>query len=481
MKYTLSIIFTIILKITFAQKNVIINPLNQGVNAIEYAENIDKSIKKLQAIKSNQDSVFVVLHIGDSHIQMDYFSRIIKNNLQEQFGNKGDGILFPYSACKSVGPRNLKSKIYGTWEWNNVLNNPQKSALGVVGYSLKTNSETSSFNLRFAPDSASGLDKNIKSIKIFHGKNNYYLRINDSILKPNNNYYTLINNDLAKLELLFTLSKQNATQQEFALRGIQFTHNQKAGVEYHHCGIVGAQFVHLINNTPFFEEDISALKPDLIIFSFGSNESYNYSFDTQLYKNGVIQFIEKIKKQLPDVQTLITTTPDTRSSGRFPKHTKVINQSLREIAQTTHSALWDLHAVMGGNNAIQSWLSKGWSMRDRLHFTRDGYYLQGNMFSLALFDVYNKQAINKLPTDSLYNLANTQIQTLQPSAELVTEKSTQTSTSNKSTIKHITYKVKKGDTLFKIARKFKTTEVKIKKLNHLKSNTIGVGEVLRVR
>mgnify|MGYP000666344987 CR=1 FL=1 len=40
------------------------------------------------------------------------------------------------------------------------------------------------------------------------------------------------------------------------------------------------------------------------------------------------------------------------------------------------------------------------------------------------------------------------------------------------------YEVKKGDTLYSIAKKFKTTVAVLKELNGLKSNTISIGQHL---
>ena len=42
----------------------------------------------------------------------------------------------------------------------------------------------------------------------------------------------------------------------------------------------------------------------------------------------------------------------------------------------------------------------------------------------------------------------------------------------------ITYTVKKGDTLYSIARTYNTTPDEIKKINNLKNNTLSVGETL---
>lgn len=57
----------------------------------------------------------------------------------------------------------------------------------------------------------------------------------------------------------------------------------------------------------------------------------------------------------------------------------------------------------------------------------------------------------------------------------------QTNNASSTSSKAVKYKVKKGDTLSKIAKKYGTTVEKIKKLNHLKSDMIHVGQVLTVK
>ena len=49
------------------------------------------------------------------------------------------------------------------------------------------------------------------------------------------------------------------------------------------------------------------------------------------------------------------------------------------------------------------------------------------------------------------------------------------------TLDETTYVVKKGDTIYSIAREFNTTVDKIKKLNNLDSNIISIGQILIVK
>ncbi len=85
--------------------------INSRYNIIQNSEGLETAMNKLNALKNKPDSNFVVAHFGDSHIQGDGFSGVIRNNFQQAFGSAGEGILFPYSVCKSYGPKNLTTTI----------------------------------------------------------------------------------------------------------------------------------------------------------------------------------------------------------------------------------------------------------------------------------------------------------------------------------------------------------------------------------
>ena len=48
-------------------------------------------------------------------------------------------------------------------------------------------------------------------------------------------------------------------------------------------------------------------------------------------------------------------------------------------------------------------------------------------------------------------------------------------------IEYVEYTVKKGDSLYNIAKKYDTTVDRLKQLNNLKSNLLSIGQILIVR
>lgn len=109
--------------------------------------------------------------------------------------------------------------------------------------------------------------------------------------------------------------------------------------------------------------------------------------------------------------------------------------------------------------------------------------------------VNNIKTWNNLKSDTIYvgqslvvqNNKNTTSTTSKTSNTSNTKKTSTSSistfnptVSNQSSSNTATYKVERGDSLFKIARKFNTSVATIKSINNLKSDTIYVGQVLKI-
>jgi hypothetical protein len=183
--------------------------------------------------------------------------------------------------------------------------------------------------------------------------------------------------------------KTNTKQNHFGFYGFELISDIKYGVNYHHCGVVGAQFTHLINNAPWSIEQIAQLNPDLIIFSFGTNEAYNDGLDTSYYKSSIIKFMQDLEIASPKTAFIFTTAPDTRSQNRIPSNQIIVNNILKRIATNGSYSIFDLNEAMGGWGSIYTWYNKGLTLKDKLHFTEQGYSLQGNLFTLSLLEAYN--------------------------------------------------------------------------------------------
>lgn len=454
-------------------------------NKIIGSEFLQPAMNKLVSIKRDTTSRFVTVHFGDSHIQGDNFSGTIRTNLQSEFGDGGEGVLFPYSLCKSFGPKSLTSSSTGMWTWATVLKNPDHQTIGVTGYSLITKDTSSTLTFTYIPEVTAGAPNKTYEIIVWHGGDNSKIALNNPRagleLIPDTTDYgsglhrTIVRGYRSGEKISFRVKKSPVKKAfTFLFYGVMFRNAATSGVEYHRCGVVGATFLQLIAQQEFTIEHLRCLQPDLLIFSYGSNESYNGNLNMQSYAATVNAFIARLKTEFPGIGIIITSPPDTRSQNRFPINTLPITDSLQVISNRNACGFWDLHGIMGGDNSIYYWLNNGLARKDKLHFTKSGYELQGNLFSLAFLNAFRENdPSRKIET---YDTVNGKIQV--QLNQLSAQKSGTPSGEEKSQ----THTVKKGETLSIIARNYNVTVDQLCEWNNVKkTDVLRIGQVIIIK
>lgn len=445
-----------------------------------------KVVNELSDIKNGiSKEQFTILHFGDSHIQGDFFSGEIRSQLQSTFGIAGQGILFPYSLCKSYGPKGVKVTSKGQWTGTNILKNVEKNNIGVAGYTISSSNDEAVLKFDIT-DKFTGTISNRISIWTSSDTGSIDYELNDGMKLVNESYIAqnmkVRTYESDSLIYSFTLSLKKSTDpgSKFYFHGFEFDFNETPGVNYHHLGVVGAQFTHLIFNAELVQKQIQHLKPNLIIFSFGTNEAYDQKVDTTFYYNSIENFIKNISLNNPNVEFLLTTAPDTRSQGRVPPNQQTVNRQLHRLAEKLDLSLFDLNQAMGGWGSLKNWYANQLTLTDKLHFNVQGYKLQGKMFSFAFLNEYNRLSKNErqVPLSTLAEDINI---ALKPMFKHELKAAQDTSLINPEPIikqevkkkqKTTTYTVKSGDTISEIARKHKVSIQKILVANRMKETSI---------
>lgn len=465
--------------------------IDYSVLSINETPKLKSALLKLQKIRENKtknnyssgDSIFTIIHIGDSHIQGDYFSGQIRKQLQYYFGNGGRGILFPYALAKSFGPRGTILKTNKKWIGVKTLTPNLSNKLGFIGYAAFTNDSNSSIALAFNENFEGSA---FKKINIWHSSDleSYSFKLNNELKflesKLNSSGWGVSSFYSNTLSNTFTLSpfKTSIKQNHFGFYGFELISDIKYGVNYHHCGVVGAQFTHLINNALWSIEQIVHLNPDIIIFSFGTNEAYNDDLDTSYYKTSIIKFMQDLEFASPKTAFIFTTAPDTRSQNRIPSNQTTVNSILKRISNNSNYSIFDLNEAMGGWGSIYSWFKNGLTLKDKLHFTEQGYSLQANLFTLSLLETYNSinfndtiniNQIRSTVKDSMVILIrSSKNDSLIKILAADNKKHSLVSKNSKNKI-HV---VKKGDTINKLSRIYKTSQKGILSANNLNKKSI---------
>lgn len=167
----------------------------------------------------------------------------------------------------------------------------------------------------------------------------------------------------------------------------------RAGIVYHILGVNGATCESFCK--PDRISDISALHPDLIILSFGTNEANGRNYRRSDHLLQMSNLVGHLKDKCPDAVFLMTTPPGAyMRSGRRNKvintRTPLVVDTEKEFAKTNGMAIWNMYDVVGGKTfACKNWTAAGMFQKDKIHFTREGYTLQGLLLHEAFIKAYN--------------------------------------------------------------------------------------------
>ena len=166
-------------------------------------------------------------------------------------------------------------------------------------------------------------------------------------------------------------------------------------------GATCATFTHADNM-----KEVARLHPDLIIISFGTNESHGRNYLAAEHHSQIGALTAMLQQYCPTSVLLFTTPPGSfisqrrtrnrrRKRNRYIKisnpHTVLASATITEFASGIKMPVWDLYSIAGGKEeACRNWKKLRFYRRDGVHFTEDGYTLQGRLLADAILKSYTE-------------------------------------------------------------------------------------------
>ncbi len=366
-------------------------PLNLPASRI-YSSVLDPFYAKLTAMQKSGRGVVRVVHIGDSHIQADYLTGIVRNGLQDAFGNAGRGLVFAYQAARTNAPPDIKSSGNTFWHSNRLARQDIRFACGISGFCMESDRPGATFNIDLQ-NNDKGQPQFFKHLKIFTDSGSAWLLRTDSSnvmqLKKDagdssQGFYNIL---LQTPVTGFTMSSLSTGGKQAFYGAVLET--DLSGILYSNIGVNGARYAQY-NSTPLFWKQLPALQADLYIVSLGTNEAQAAIFDEAAFEEQVTIFIRNIRTASPAASILITTPVDSYRGGRPNKVLQQLNTFLYKYCSRNNVPLWDMYRVTLGYNASRNWIRRGLMAGDRVHFTKEGYQLQGSLLLDVLLKGYNE-------------------------------------------------------------------------------------------
>lgn len=358
-----------------------------------------KALRELQG--GGRARPVTVIHLGDDHIVSDRFSGDLRERLQGRFGNGGRGLMSPTplktrdvkfeagggqwtvisSAKGGAGPFGLtgvkaSSATKGAWLRLNASEDPFEWAEatfetgpGFGAAEVSVDGET-----KLVP--CDGKAKEWKSVRINHSGRELMIRAMGD----------------GPITLMSWMLGSN-----------------RPGVRYASLGLPQASALTPGSWDPgVVAADMKKLEPDLIIFSYGSQEGMNDRLDRDYYARSVSSIMARLKQTAPHASLLVIGPPDSARTPAFAaqasacrplsaqetaNYAKMVREQDQRLARwhpplrlaqvraglsraaAAHGAyFWDWSKVMGGPCGIHAWALAAPPMAtaDHMHLTADG-------------------------------------------------------------------------------------------------------------
>lgn len=355
--------------------------------------------ERLKAARDCPDSSVTVWHIGGSHVQAGWFSSRIRHNFDSLglYPAGGRGFLFPYPLAHTNFDRSYYVRGEGEWLGSR-SSNPNKAVpvsprWGVTGLSAYTADTLAAFVF--------GMQEPFCALHILAQASDTLVRpvaivgtdtlkcVADSLL---HGYYLEFGEPVDSVRIEMRLQDG----QHFTVTGLYPESPFNGGVRFVATGVNGARTTTFTDRCPEFGRELQLIHPDLVLLGLGINDSTcpAKDFKPEKFKANYRRLLDKILAVSPDCALVFITNNDSwRYVRRHMVHNDngaAVREAMFELAQEYDGAVWDLFTLMGGNGSASLWRDEGLMKNDRLHFTREGYELLGDLLYRAIMDECGK-------------------------------------------------------------------------------------------
>lgn len=410
-----------------------------GIPAIYGVQNAQRLRSKWNSLQAGDRKKLRWVHLGDSHIQADILTAEVRTILQQHSGNGGRGWVFPHRLAGTNGASDYRFQ--STTAWKNYRNIKPQAAypVGLAGIALYTAASTAAMELsvkdpqyaftsaRFIVPSSYGqwgeVSGRTAQSTVQHAPKTHTIKSGESLSTIAKKYSTTVRQlqqinglkstairagkklkvgvqpqsattykwEIAPLANGFKTWETPQTTWEFgalagdsgiALSGL-WLENEQNGHVYSAIGVNGAKFTDYLKYPAFFTE-LAQTQADVLVLSFGTNESYDHQSWDQ-FRESVVQMVAQARAVLPDLDIVVTTPPPSYlHKNPINSYVATYAQGLANQADELDIIVIDWFEFLGGANRTPALIRQGLLSKDRVHYTLKGYQLQGKSLAQAL-------------------------------------------------------------------------------------------------
>lgn len=340
-----------------------------------------------------------IYHIGGSHVQAGSFTHRLRENLGSMIPglNSAYGFAFPFAAANTNNPIGFETHYKGNWTTHRNILSKSTETLGLMGIAITTNDAYAGFSMntqtttgrfddhRHAFDRVTLLGKIEDAIPIATAGGKNYVGKYDEELEA-----WTFKLDSLQNQVSFSLEMTGKTTPKWVVRGVHLG-SSSPGITVHGIGVNGAS-VPAYLRCELLQKELALAPPDLVIFAIGVNDAVGNRFSKQHFKNNYYELIRQFRKVSPNCSFLFVTNNDfygkIRGVPQVNKNGLAVEEAFFELAERYKGGVWNLYDFMGREGSVDTWLYEKLAQDDRIHFSREGYELLGDMLYNAILNKY---------------------------------------------------------------------------------------------
>ncbi|RPI45096.1 MAG: hypothetical protein EHM46_02080, partial [Bacteroidetes bacterium] len=362
---------------------------------------LDPFFSKLEDLQKGILHSTRILHIGDSQIENDRMTALIRFRLQRHFGGTGTGLVPAVPIYD--GHLAYEKEERGDWLRHTFFGKRDTSithrSYGVMGAFASVpgsgHGEWPMLHYRFNTSRRTGRFDRIRIfMHSFKSDARVAFQVNDTISD------TLVHisegfgvTEYAPAAPVKDLKISMGLPEGGRVYGISF--ESERGIQVDNIamrGSAGLTFSRM--DRPQLAEMLGELSPGLILFQFGGNV-VPY-LDPGYYRNALRKELDFIREISPGVPVILIGPADmsTKERGMYVSFPGLehIRNALKEAAMESGCGFWDLYQAMGGRNSMPGFVEAEppLATSDYVHFTPLGANLVAEMFYNSLLLEYNR-------------------------------------------------------------------------------------------
>ena len=357
---------------------------------------LEKLVAKLENIRGEKLPVRI-LYFGDSQIENDRITSVLREKLQDRFGGKGPGFV---PLDEYYNPfHQLIINLSDTW----IIHSFQDEGMANSGLLFRNTLLTGKNQ---------GAWFRISRLKQFHPKPDFnilklfYTSCDSCAFQVKESSKKIYSGVLPPahtpkiIDFKFSSTPENIRVHFFPIDSISvlgLSLESPSGILVDNISLRGLSYpAFTSSNSMLIREMLDQINPGLFIFHFGVNlipyPSKDYAYFRKQFKKQILF----LKKYCPEVPLLIIGVSDMaqKKNGKIFSYSNIsrIKQIQKEIAKETGSVFWDLEAFMGGPGSMVKWVNARPPLgrTDYAHFTSAGAKKVGTELGRILLEEIDK-------------------------------------------------------------------------------------------